>query len=486
MTTPTGKMPRTYWRIWQEKLRGRTLSEYLRLPESEIITELCRQHSEAERGRIKRLLTAAAETGDSPSPSARFPRIVLTNHGLDELAGSELWVRDVAEYLVSNQIEVAVYSRRLGPVAQRLAASNILVTSSIDEVERFRPELIHINHSREAKALFEHFRDTDVRFVNMVHGVLPGQEVPQFVGIDQYMCVSIATKAHVSLMTGARWDEIELVPNFFDQHRFQLSPNPADQKRAVVFSHNSRGAQVNELRSQMRRFGYELDQLGTGSNRCDAPEHVLGNYDVVFAVGRSAVEALACGCSVILWDDGVVGQTVTPENFWQCVQANFALFAKLIPYCFADEQRAAEWIDEQLSRLTQSARTALTAQAHEYLALANVGKLLLRRYQDTMRREKASDTSESFLRSELELARNDVEEKTQLIEQLHARLESDGNELNRLRRELDDGTQAMRQLHATLQSMEGSRSWRLTRPLRALRSWLTSIRLAARPLRKSD
>jgi hypothetical protein len=384
MTKQAHELQACYWRLFEEKFCDSRLSPYLRMPESEIIAELCRQNSETELDRVRRLLTAAAETDPANSRSVKHPRVVLTNHGLEELAGSELWTRDVAEFLVRNGVEVAVYSPRLGRVADLLSACNIMVTSSIDDVVRFAPELIHIQHSFQTRLVFEHFKNTTTKFVNMVHGVLPREEIPQKSGIDQYVCVSIATKAHVTLLTGTKWDEIKLVPNFFDERRFYPRGSRHKNNRALLFSMRTHAPQVIELRSLLQRFGYELDQVGPDTGRCETPELVLGKYELAFAVGRSAIEALASGCQVILWEDGVIGQAVTPANFWQCVHANFALFAKLIPYCFVEEARAPDWIDEQLSNLMKHPESALTADVRKYLPLANVGRLVLQIYHETL------------------------------------------------------------------------------------------------------
>jgi hypothetical protein len=50
-------------------------------------------------------------------------------------------------------------------------------------------------------------------------------------------------------------------------------------------------------------------------NATDKPEEILGNYDIVFARGRSALEAVATGCAVILCDALGFGEMLTTENY---------------------------------------------------------------------------------------------------------------------------------------------------------------------------
>jgi hypothetical protein len=56
-----------------------------------------------------------------------------------------------------------------------------------------------------------------------------------------------------------------------------------------------------------------------------APERELPAYDLVFASGRSAIEALACGCAVVVLGRTSCGKLVRPANFDRLRQANFAI-----------------------------------------------------------------------------------------------------------------------------------------------------------------
>ena len=56
----------------------------------------------------------------------------------------------------------------------------------------------------------------------------------------------------------------------------------------------------------------------------DKPELLLSQFDLVFAVGRSAIEAMASGCAVIVADRYGLGGLVTEMNFSAYRDANFA------------------------------------------------------------------------------------------------------------------------------------------------------------------
>ena len=68
--------------------------------------------------------------------------------------------------------------------------------------------------------------------------------------------------------------------------------------------------------------------IGLGSGRsCAAPETVLGDYDLVFAKGRAALEALAIGTAVIVCDAAGLGGMVCVDNLAEVRCLNFGIRA---------------------------------------------------------------------------------------------------------------------------------------------------------------
>ena len=76
-------------------------------------------------------------------------------------------------------------------------------------------------------------------------------------------------------------------------------------------------------------LGYRrLNSIGIESKKVTSrPDAELPNYDIVFAVGRSAIEAMATGCGVILADLNGIGGLVTSSNFDSLRSMNFGLEA---------------------------------------------------------------------------------------------------------------------------------------------------------------
>ena len=72
------------------------------------------------------------------------------------------------------------------------------------------------------------------------------------------------------------------------------------------------------------RRGVKLDTLRSiAGKQCETPEHILPDYDIVFARGKAAIEALAVGNAVILCDRKGLGPMVTSSNLPQLRRWNF-------------------------------------------------------------------------------------------------------------------------------------------------------------------
>jgi hypothetical protein len=123
---------------------------------------------------------------------------------------------------------------------------------------------------------------------------------------------------------------IETIYNFVDVARFRRRSRLPDRPKSVlIFSNYASGTLVeNAIRAGCRRFfGIEkVDVAGSGSGNVVAqPEEILGKYDIVFAKGRAAIEAMASGCAVIVADFAGLGGLVTSENLQRLRRLNFGV-----------------------------------------------------------------------------------------------------------------------------------------------------------------
>lgn len=252
-------------------------------------------------------------------------RILITNTALAFRAGTELYVRDLADGLMRRGHSVFVYSERLGKFADDLRAANINVVSNLDELDN-PPDVIHGHH--HLITMMTLLRFPAVPAIYVCHGPDTWQEEPPlFPRIAYYVAVDHACKERISRKQIAE-DRIRLVLNFVDMRRFKPRPPlPATPARALIFS-NQAWASTHEpvIRKACKQAGISVDVVGAAAGQvCDAPESILGNYDIVFAKAKSALEALAVGSAVVVCDAAGLGELVTTANVERLRALNFGI-----------------------------------------------------------------------------------------------------------------------------------------------------------------
>jgi hypothetical protein len=259
-------------------------------------------------------------------------RVLLTNNTLDQRAGTELYVRDVALELLGRGHEPVAYSTRPGAVAEELRQAGVPVVSTLDAAGP-PPDIIHGHHHYETQTAILYF--PGVPAISYCHGWLPWQETPLVSPrILRYVAVDEPSRERLISEGGIAPDKIELLWNFFDARRFPARPPlPAVPRRALAFGHPfTESLDLPVLRAACRRCGIEFDTAGRGAGTPEAdPGRRLAEYDIVFAKGRSAIEAMAVGAAVIVSGYGKLGPLVTTRNFPSLRALNFGFRASSQP-----------------------------------------------------------------------------------------------------------------------------------------------------------
>ncbi|HTW63142.1 MAG TPA: glycosyltransferase family 4 protein [Bryobacteraceae bacterium] len=260
-------------------------------------------------------------------------RVLLTNNTLAFRSGTELYVRDVAVELMRRGHEPVVYSTHLGEIAEEIRSATVPVISSLEMLGE-PPDIIHAHHNYEAVAAMVQF--PRVPAVSFCHGWTPWEETPLvFPQVRRYVGVSEVCRERLIAEGGISPCRIEILPNFFDAKLFpQRDPLPRSPRRALSFS-NDMGEQTGlaVLRKACRRCGIELEAIGKAAGRPNRrPGETLTKYDLVFARGRCAIEAMAVGAAVVLCDIDRLGPMVASDNFCKLRLMNFASRALSEPF----------------------------------------------------------------------------------------------------------------------------------------------------------
>lgn len=252
----------------------------------------------------------------------------MTNHALAERAGSELYLKDVAEGLLRRGHTPIAYSTKLGEVASALRRATIPVVDNLSSIS-VAPDLIHGQHHIETMSALLHF--AGVPAIYFCHGWLPWEEAPpRFPRIVRYVAVDDTCRDRLVCEQGIPEQQIRVIRNFVDLERFKpRTLLPEKPQRAMVFSNQaSESTFLPAVRQACQKAGIALDVIGFRSgNPTSSPEVVLGKYDIVFAKGRCAFEALAVGAAVVLCDEAGAGPMVTSSELDQLQRLNFGIRA---------------------------------------------------------------------------------------------------------------------------------------------------------------
>ncbi len=254
-------------------------------------------------------------------------RVLITNNSLAERAGSELYVRDVAAALLLRGHRPVAFSTRLGAVAEDLRRATVPVVSDLSNLAE-PPDIIHGQHHLETMMALLHF--PAVPAVYFCHGWLPWEEAPpRFPRVFRYVAVDDTCRDRLVGEWGIPPDRVDVILNFVDLSRFRpREPLPTAPRRALVFGNTAAETTgLRVIREACRSLGIALDVMGEGFGRAmERPEEELPSYDLVFAKGRAALEAMAVGAAVVACDCvyGLAG-LVTSENFEALRRMNFGL-----------------------------------------------------------------------------------------------------------------------------------------------------------------
>lgn len=251
-------------------------------------------------------------------------RILIANVTLATRTGTETAARDLALGLQAAGHQPMLYSRTLGDIAREIRARGIPVVSDLHCLLD-APDIIHGNHHIEMMEALLTFRDCPGLFV--CHDRTAVWSAPPRIGrIRRYVAVDHNCLERLTDEYGLPAHQTHVIFNAVDMERFvQRSRLPTHPRRALVFSNYAgENTHLEALRDACATENIELDVIGAGVGRSIAhPEDSLGDYDVVFAKARCAIEAMACGTAVVLCDANGLGPLVSVSNVEQLRLWNF-------------------------------------------------------------------------------------------------------------------------------------------------------------------
>ena len=251
-------------------------------------------------------------------------RVLLTNFVISSRSGSELYVWDLATGLLARGHDPLVYAPTLGRLADELRTATIPAVEDLRQVSA-TPDLIHGHHNHELMTALLRF--PRVPAVRVCHGWWD-EPIQQFPRILRYVAVDHTVRDRMVSEWGVPADRVRVMLNFVDTARFlPRGPLPERPARALVF--NDHAAQhVQIVRRACAQLGVTVDAAGVSvGGVAREPERMLGQYDLVFAKARCAIEAMAVGAAVLVCDQAGMGPLVTSTNMEDLRRLNFGVRA---------------------------------------------------------------------------------------------------------------------------------------------------------------
>ena len=249
-------------------------------------------------------------------------RILIANIWLLDRTGTETLVRDLALNFRRRGHFPTVYALRLGEPAEELRALGVPVVDDLDLVKE-PPDIIQSSHNVPMVMALARFPDCPAVWLSQDWRWWYDRP-PRFSRITAYVAIDEPRRTFLMRELGVAKDHVGVWHNAVDLSRIPVRPAPLPDRprRAIAFTKT--GTQLAMLREVCDRAGIEFSAIGRGPDmRVVDPERQLVSRDIVFATGRSAIEALAAGCAVIVGDARGFAGLVTMANYEWLRDRNF-------------------------------------------------------------------------------------------------------------------------------------------------------------------
>jgi hypothetical protein len=411
-------------------------------------------------------------------------RILLTNRSLDQRAGSELYLFELATRLLARGHSPVVYSPCLGRVAAALRNATVPVVDDLGAIGE-PPDVIHGQHHLAAMTALLHFPAVPALFV--CHGWQPWEETPpRFPRIRRYVAVDFTTRERLVSEAGIPPERVEVVLNFVDLERFQPRPPlPAKPRRALVFSNQaSEQTFLPAVREACARFGIAVDTAGIAAgNPTECPEERLPGYDLIFAKGRAALEGMAVGAAVVLCDQAGAGPLVTSGELDRLRPLNFGIRTLRNPV-------TPDVLASQIERYDPADAAEVSRRIRATAGIEGAVDRMVDLYGDVLAEHRAAENPpaeeegravSAYLRwlspyfdaregLSLEVARlvTKVTRRDAEIDRLHAEVARRDTEIARLQAEVAHREREVIHLRGEAQALQSTATWRLRERLLGL------------------
>ena len=307
-------------------------------------------------------------------------KILLVNIILIGRTGTEVVCCETARGLRQRGHDVAIYVQQEGQPAEKLRSEGFHVTTDLSSIAQ-PPDVIQANQTFPLLEAIGRFPATPA--ISICHDATVWYNEPLALpSIRRHVAVDLACRDRIASAITDLDRPIEILPNAVDLDAFrQRAPLPHRPTRALVLAKVPN--YLDAVRDACAQRGLELSIVGPGINEVSNLPAYFHSHDLVFASARSALEAMAAGCAVIVMDGRGFAGLVTHGVVSSWRQNNFGLRLLTRPvstelildaidrYDAADAQRVCSFIredsslDDYLDRLEAIYREVIAESAEQ-------------------------------------------------------------------------------------------------------------------------
>ncbi len=304
--------------------------------------------------------------------------LLFTNNTLQGLAGSELYVYELALELQRRGNQVSCFTLNTGPVGDKLREKGVKIVTTLAEMEALPPvDFIHAHHRLEARLAASCFPLAPIVYASLgpFH---PFEQAGADRGIfTRYIAISQDVRDKMTYAQQIPATKISVVPNFVDLARFTAHRTLEVKPRRVLLLTNYFKPEGLIEEACKVAGGLELKAIGAQSESVWNVEDYIDWADVVVTSARGALQAMAMGRAVVVYRPTGSDGLLTPANFETCLYHNFSgrAFGK---------QFDATTMAEQLTSYNTGEVRQLQYRVRSEFSLSRIAESLLQVYQQTI------------------------------------------------------------------------------------------------------
>lgn len=246
-------------------------------------------------------------------------RIVLANHGFAHSGGTEVYLLTVAEHFQRLGHEVSIYAHALGPFSEHARDRGVSVHSEMHELPVDCDALL----AQDAIVAYELAdRYPGARHVFRVCSDVFSLSVPpQLDGVADIFLALSDRYARLAEACAVTAKPLRLrVPIDIDRLTPMGPIRPRPRRAVMLGNYPHRHELVREV---WARHGVEVTVVGGSQQRYDVAA-AIAEADIVVAKARAALDAMACGRAVYIFDMFGGDGWVTPDRYAALEADNFA------------------------------------------------------------------------------------------------------------------------------------------------------------------